>query len=192
MTDAAAARRRSFGPVVLLGLASAGLAAVAGHRSWVAADVVLVPGLATGGGTTAGEVPLAGALALVGLAAWGVLLVTRGTVRRVVAGLALAVALGMAVTAVLGFGSSVDALADELTAMQAQDASVHRTAWVWVYLGAAAGNVVASILAVRLVPSWPEMGNRYDAPGSATAPRDETPLDLWKALDEGRDPTTDE
>ena len=39
-------------------------------------------------------VPLAGALALVLLACWGVLLVTRARIRRVVAGLALLVAVG--------------------------------------------------------------------------------------------------
>ena len=41
---------------------------------------------------------------------------------------------------------------------------------------------------------WPEMGSRYDAPGAAAAtaagpPEEQTSLDLWKALDEGRDPT---
>ena len=50
-------------------------------------------------------------------------------------------------------------------------------------------NVRSSALAVRLVPSWPEMGTRYDAPGSALQPLDETDLDLWRALDQGRDPT---
>jgi len=37
------------------------------------------------------------------------------------------------------------------------------------------------------------MGSRYDAPGAAgSADRPEEPesnLDIWKALDEGRDPT---
>ena len=45
-------------------------------------------------------------------------------------------------------------------------------------------------------PEWPEMGTRYDAPGSAVPapatpaePDERTGLDLWKAMDEGRDPT---
>ena len=51
----------------------------------------------------------------------------------------------------------------------------------------------AAFLAVRLVPTWPEMGSRYDAPG-AREPRgrpgaDAVRQDLWEALDEGRDPT---
>ena len=53
-------------------------------------------------------------------------------------------------------------------------------------------SVVATLAAVLLVPGWPEMGSRYDAP--AAAPQrarlpPETNIDIWKALDEGRDPT---
>jgi hypothetical protein len=34
------------------------------------------------------------------------------------------------------------------------------------------------------------MGSKYDAPGAAgVSPEPETPLELWKAIDEGRDPT---
>ena len=39
------------------------------------------------------------------------------------------------------------------------------------------------------------MGGRYDAPGASEEPVDDVPpeersnLDLWKQLDEGRDPT---
>ena len=64
--------------------------------------------------------------------------------------------------------------------------------WFWVYLACAALCLVASGLAVRLAPAWPEMGSRYDAPGSAPTAREETGLDLWRALDEGRDPTLPE
>ena len=45
------------------------------------------------------------------------------------------------------------------------------------------------------MPGWPEMGRRYDAPADATAeraaplPEEQENLDLWKAMDEGRDPT---
>ena len=53
-------------------------------------------------------------------------------------------------------------------------------------------SVVAAVLAVRLAPGWPEMGSRYDAPGRRPPPadpEDQTSLDLWRAIDEGRDPT---
>ena len=47
----------------------------------------------------------------------------------------------------------------------------------------------------RYVRGWPEMGRRYDAPadGAAVAPttpvEEQSSLDVWKAIDEGRDPT---
>ncbi len=67
------------------------------------------------------------------------------------------------------------------------------TGWFWT---AAVCSVVALVpagLAVRLAPTWPEMGSRYDAPGAAATTGEqsgpETDQDLWHALDEGRDPT---
>jgi hypothetical protein len=50
------------------------------------------------------------------------------------------------------------------------------------------------VLAMRWAPQWPEMGSRYDAPGvqsepASVPPEDQSSLDLWKALDEGKDPT---
>src|SRR3954449_13533212 len=174
--------RKTFASVVVLGLASGALAAVAGHHPWAAVGGgFVVPGLRypDAGGST-GEVPLAGALALVELAAWGALLVTRRRVRRAVAVVALLVAVGMIVTAVLGYPSSVDALLADLHQQQAQHPAVHHTGWVWAYLAAAVLAAVAAGAAVRLVPSWPEMGSKYDAP-AATNPEsgaDATPLDL--------------
>ena len=70
-------------------------------------------------------------------------------------------------------------------------ADASTTGW-WVV--ASVGAVVAllgSALAVRHVRSWPEMGTRYDAPTAAAAPdpAQMEDLDLWRAIDEGRDPT---
>ena len=79
MADRESGAPSSFGPVVLLGLVSAALAAVASAKPWL------------GTGSSAGSsdaamtaldtgtrYPLASAVSLVLLAAWGVLLVTRG------------------------------------------------------------------------------------------------------------------
>jgi uncharacterized membrane protein (TIGR02234 family) len=197
MTDP---RRRTFGPVVLLGLASAGLAAVAGNRAWAeghgqAADRLAGMPLAD----EAGKVPAAGALALVGLACWGVVLVTRGRVRRGVAVLGGLAAVGILVTVVTGWSSSVHSLRHDLSEV-GPAGTVDHTAWIWLAAAGALGSLVATALAVRWAPGWPEMGSRYDAPtGSSTdAPAGEQPpadpaeqssLDLWKAMDEGRDPT---
>lgn len=199
--------RRSFGPVVLLGLASSALASVAGHKPVVrltgdAADAV-------GAGAYAEAIerigvddglPLAGALALVLLAGWGVLLVTRGVVRRVVAGGLVLISLGLVAATLMGWrqllASFPDDVAERIGAGShgtelALDAET--TGWLWALVAASLLATVAAALAVVLTPSWPEMGSRYDAPSSATPTtkrlEERSSIDVWKSLDEGDDPT---
>lgn len=203
-TGRPAGARRTFAPVVLLGLAAGALAAVAGNRPWVVEQ---------GSDTTdplntvaeAGEMPLAAALSLVVLACWGVLLVTRGVVRRVVAVLALLAALGLVVCVVVGWRTLPDQVIEALAEQSGTgDAfSVETDAWFWAAAAGAVLSVVATALAVRWVGHWPEMGTRYDAPGAgggigtggrtdggaATAGEDQSSIDMWKSMDEGRDPT---
>jgi uncharacterized membrane protein (TIGR02234 family) len=187
--------RAAFVPVVGLGLASAALAAVAGSRPWVVdagADGATPDPL--GLVADAGEMPLGLALALVLLACWGVLLVTRGVVRRLVAGLALLAAVGLAATVVVAFFT----LDDQVLAAQ-MEASLPRddvfgtqiSGWYLAAAFCAVVSLVTTFLAVRWTPHWPEMGSRYDAPGGAGEARQEDPssIDLWKSIDEGRDPT---
>ena len=186
-----------MGPVVLVGLAAGTLAAVAGTRPWAQGSSGRVEtgvgGLAADMSiTTAQEMPLAAALSLVVLACWGVLLVARGRFRRAVAWLAVVTSAGLVVTCVVGFGSVQGALTDALlTASGADTASVGLTGW---YVAACVGAVVslaATVAAALWVRHWPEMGTRYDAPsGDAASPeRPSGNLDMWKAIDEGRDPT---
>ena len=84
-------RRRTFVPVVLLGVASAGVAAVAGTKPWVSGEAGGIRSDSSGALGSAlsldsvAESPLAAALSLVLLACWGVLLVTRGRFRRAIA-----------------------------------------------------------------------------------------------------------
>jgi hypothetical protein len=61
---------------------------------------------------------------------------------------------------------------------------VGTTGWFWVGAVAAGLGVVAWVAAVRFVRGWPEMGRRYDTPA------DTPPTDLWKAMDQGHDPTS--
>lgn len=196
-------RRRTFGPVVLLGLAAAALASVAGTKPWVTGRSGSIDADADTGAAmvsalsleSARESPLAGALALVVLACWGVLLVTRGRVRRGVAVLALVTAAGLVVTSVEAFWSLPTKLTEALFAVSGVDAaSTGFTPWYAAALVGAMLSVTAAAAAVVLVRHWPEMGTKYDAPagaavaGSAVSAPTEN-IDIWKAMDEGRDPT---
>jgi uncharacterized membrane protein (TIGR02234 family) len=185
---------RAFGSVVAAGVAGAALVAVAGHQPWAHGTA---PGARAGltSAEEAGRAPAATALALVVLACWGVLLVTRGSIRRVAAVLASLAALGIVAAIVVGFGSAPDAVRSAYRDLGVTGPDVSRSGWFWVAAFGALITVLATLAAVRLVPSWPEMGRRYDAPAQgASAERPAEPaaqenLDLWKAIDEGRDPT---
>lgn len=202
MTDTAPLGRRLFGPVVLLGLGSAALAAVAGTKAWA------VPG--DPGGERLGiaipahaldqESPLGAAVALVVLATWGTLLVTRGRVRRSLAVVGLLAAVGLLVTVIEAYSSLQDAVRAELAdhglsgdELDRASSAIEMTGWWGVALVATALSILALVAAVVWCRSWPEMGSRYDAPGGAahdsTEPAEQSNLDLWKSLDEGHDPT---
>lgn len=186
-----------FAPVVLAGLVTAGLTCVAASKPWFEAsvDFTLAPGVQAP--ETRADSPLALALGLVVLAAWGVLLVSRTRGRRIVAAIgaladAGAIACGLAAPFTLpdqvreqlgdGFG----------------DAGVSPTAWYVVALVAAVLALPCLVAAWVLAPRWPTMSSRYDAPtgraeagqGGGTVTATET--ELWKAMDQGRDPTDPE
>lgn len=200
-------KRASFGPVVLLGLASAALAAVAGNKPWTDVEE---PGGDCGSqfanvpeslfDALAKGAPLAGALGLVVLAAWGVLLVTRGWTRRIMAGLATVASLGYLVVAIEAYWSLKEATLEAAEKQFGDAGPSCEAASVWMNntwwpaaLTAGVLLVLAGLLAVWLAPAWPEMGTRYDAPGSGPAapadPANQSNIDLWKQLDEGHDPT---
>lgn len=198
MSDPQPKKRSSFGPVVLAGLAAATLTAVATAQPWVSGRS---GAFSTGSSAAAQaldeagvrEAPLAAALALVALACWGVLLVTRGVVRRAVAVIALFASAGVVVVAATSFTPLQDELADALLAASGTD-TVEITITSW-FVAAALGSLIATLAAaaaVRYAPAWPEMGSRYETPVGAPATTAEDAdgnLDLWKAMDEGHDPT---
>jgi len=183
--------RRSFGPTVLLGVAAAVLAAVAAGQVWAdatgASGGVRVSASATGSASA----PLAVALGLVALAAWGVVLVLRGRVRRWVSVLGALAAAGVVATALASAGR---ARHDAVAGVVAKGASQHAssaalTGWFVVCAVAALLTVGAFLVAAVASPRWPAMGSRYDAP-AASAATARTEQDMWRALDDGRDPTT--
>lgn len=195
--------RSTFAPVVLLGLASSALAAVAATRPWTEAqapggDPLDLPMIDYD--ALARDSPLAAALALVVLACWGVLLVTRGWFRRLAAGLATLGAAGFLATTIDAYWSLQESVADELAELGVEGAALDRsrgavwmTDWWPAALVAGVLCLVAGVLAVRFAPSWPEMGSRYDAPGAAPEEarpvEEQSNLEVWKSLDEGHDPT---
>jgi hypothetical protein len=163
--------RSTFGPVVLLGLASTGLTAAASNQPWSTSED---PAAAFQPVATGAESPLALSLSLAVLAGWGVLLILRGRVRRALAWLLALGSVGVTTTVVTAHAELAE--------------TVH--GWYWTALIASVIAIAAAALAVRQVRSWPEMGSKYDAPGSAQPHQEpETPLEIWKAIDEGRDPT---
>ena len=188
------ATARGFGLTTLVALAAGTSCAVAGTRAAVEVDADGQAAAMVTAGTGQGDaltMPLVTSLALVALAAWGVLLVTRRVVRRCAAVLALLASLGLVAAALVALGDLRATVEDALTQVGATGgASV--TGW---FLAAVVGGVllVASAgLAVVQVPGWPEMGSRYDSPTGEERPaptEPESALDLWKAMDEGHDPT---
>jgi uncharacterized membrane protein (TIGR02234 family) len=182
-----AERVRSFGPTVLVGLTGATLASVAGARTW-----------ATGSGSAAGvdvratvsgseSAPLVVALGLVTLAAWGVVLVVRGRLRRAAAAVGAGAAVGVVIATVAAFGRAQSDAADAAVAKGATGDVLQTSLTGWYYAAAVGGLVALAGFGVALVMSgrWPEMGTRYDAPATRRA----SEPDLWRALDDGRDPT---
>lgn len=168
--------RRTFGPVVGVGVAAAGLEAYAGAQEWVRVEQPDGPYAMPPMLETDGQMALALTLGLVLLACWGVVLVTRGIVRRLVAGLGMLVSLGLGAVVYAGWSQE----------------NTHATGWLWVAAVATLVAIVTTALAVAWSPDWPEMGSRYDAPGAdrdEPPPEDRNSLDLWKSMDEGRDPT---
>lgn len=197
MTDAKTDARRSFVRVLVPGVAAGALAAVACAHSWALPDANPTIPKGAPGLTSSGQVPLASALSLVVLAAWGALLVTRGRVRRSFAVLGLLGSLALLVVVILGHAKAPDAVHRTLELQfglpdgAGASAPAHITGWYWVALVATVIVVACFALAVREVPRWPAMSGRYDAPAARRTPKTPTTQqEMWKAIDEGSDPTT--
>lgn len=191
--------RRTFVPVLLPGVAASALAAVAGAKVWAHLDGATLAArlpLDRGSLEAAGQVPLASALSLACLAAWGALLVTRGRWRRAIATVGLVCALALLAVAVRAAWGAPDAVRRTLGTQLGLGSdspgptAISLTGWFWVGLVATVALVAAFAVAVRFAADWPAMGAKYDAPGAipaVTQPR--TNLEIWKAIDEGHDPT---
>ena len=194
--------RRTFVPVVVPGVLGSVVAAVGAAHAWARpvsnSPADLPTSMITSADSGIGTYPLALALSLAGLAAWGALLVTRGRTRSAFAAIGSALTLGALATSTY---AAFHATAGVRSAIRDQVGmsrkavnllvDVHLTGWFWMSLVGAVVALVAFTLAVRRAPAWPGMSRRYDAPGSQSAPRrPSTNQEIWKSIDEGHDPTT--
>jgi uncharacterized membrane protein (TIGR02234 family) len=137
---------------------------------------------------------LSQALAIVALAGTLLMLALRTRGRRVIGALLLLV--GLTIAAVGGFRRqpSADTIRTEVREVSLADAfQVDATVWPWVF--AVSGVVVAVGAALTMITAgtWPSGSNRFQpGPSNAEGSASDDPAELWKAMDAGLDPTTND
>ena len=183
-----AERRRTFGPVVLVGVLAGVAVAMAGTQPWFAPQgkgnydcEAPCVGLSY---ADAGVVSSANALALVTLACWGVVLVTRGRFRHATTFVGLLAAIAATYAVGISWFRTPGDVQNAVEGLGIDSPVIESTGWFWIGAVASLLGVVAWVAALAWVRQWPEMGRRYDTPVT------DAPEDLWKALDHGHDPTS--
>jgi uncharacterized membrane protein (TIGR02234 family) len=188
--------RRLYGPSVLGAMATGGLAFFAASRTWAQTSVE-ASGVPTAAVKVSGSdaVALVPALALVIVTAALAVLAASVRVRRAV-GLLIVVVAVIGVVVILraagDIDNAVDAAVHDSPAFIGTNApaAVSHSAWRWVAAVAFVLSALVGVVVIRFGALWPTMGRKYDAPKAHTAPKAvETEADIWKALDEGDDPT---
>lgn len=190
------ARARGYGQTLVVGLLAATAVTVAVSRPWISATAN-VDGLPTLTATVSGAdvAPVAGALGVVLLAAFGAVVATRGRVRRALGVLIVAAGATVLVAAVAPGGSS-DLVQSGLSA-KGWSGGAYATdtvLWRWVAEAGAGTCILAGAMVVRFGHRWATMGSRYDAPAAPGVPADAahgdlSEAELWQAIDRGHDPT---
>ncbi|MBC7592350.1 MAG: Trp biosynthesis-associated membrane protein [Kineosporiaceae bacterium] len=187
---------RLYATSVLGALATGGLAFFAASRTWAYTSVE-ASGVPTAPVYVSGSdaVPLVPALALVIVAAALAVLAASARVRRVVGLLIVVVAL-ISIVAIARAGGDIDkavqaAIHDSPAFIGTnQPEVVSHTLWRAVTAVAFALSVFVGVAIARFGALWPTMGRKYDAPKAhAVTETVESEADIWKALDDGRDPT---
>lgn len=199
MTVPVTGRAREYALVVAVGAAAAGLALFAVGRLWVETSVV-TEGMPRQSVAVSGTDAAAWlrAVALVGLAGVAALLVTGGRGRQVVGALVA----GTGTTLVVGAGLAAPELLDRLVEVAAATAAgadpdavgaaaerADGSGWRWVTVGAGAVLALVGFTAAVRGPGWPGLSGRYTRQRSDPEPTPTGAEDLWRALDEGRDPS---
>ena len=188
--------RAGYGPTLVLGLLGAVAVTVGVSRPWVGATAN-VAGLPTLYADASGAdlVPLAGALGVVLLAAFGAVVATRNWVRRCL-GLLIVVASVVVAVAAIHPANAANTLTDGLAAKgwSGADYSTTTMAWRWLVLVGALVCLGAGAAVARFGAGWATMGSRYDAPAAPVETRSRadgqlTEAEVWHAIDQGHDPT---
>jgi hypothetical protein len=174
--------RRELTVAILACAAGGGLAVWATTRAWAVVTTARpdpLPSIVTTV-TGAEHVPVAAALALVGLAGAAALPAARGYARLLV-GLVLLVS-GVVVAAG-GVAALVGGVVQPEVGIAVQNSAG------WPALCVAGGVLVAAAGLVATVRGrrWSALGRRYDAPGTEPAAPEDTPM--WESQDRGVDPT---
>lgn len=189
-------RRRMYAPVVLVLLASGGLVFVAAKQAWTKATVKTT-GLPVDEVSVSGAdaLPLVSALSVVVSAGALAIIAASVRLRRIIAGIVILTALGGIMIIATGGGtvdSAFERAVDRSPAFAGATMPEAQTSFLWPALAVFGFLVafIAGIAALRWSDAWPTMSSRYDAPAShAPIVEAETDADVWKAQDEGQDPT---
>ena len=188
--------RRLYGISVLGALVAGGLAFFAASRTW-AHTLVEASGVPTASVDVSGAdaVALVPALAFVIVAAALAVLAASARARRVVGLLIVVVAL-IALVVIARAGGDIDKAVQAAVRDSPAFLGTNRPAVVshsvWRAITAVAFGLAAfvGIVITRFGALWPTMGRKYDAPTAhAVTETAESEADIWKALDDGRDPT---
>ncbi|MCE3274978.1 MAG: hypothetical protein K0R13_833 [Propionibacteriaceae bacterium] len=164
------------------------LALLASQQPWWRATgegvVLSVSGTEATGG-------LSQALAIVALAGTLLMLALQAGGRRMTGGLLLLVGVGIAVVGVLGLQPSADAVRGRVHEVSlAERFELGVTVWPWAFTAAGAMVAVAAVLTTITAGTWAARSDRFQsAPDKSKVLASDEPVELWKALDAGVDPT---
>jgi uncharacterized membrane protein (TIGR02234 family) len=188
--------RQFYAPALLAGLLGGVGITVGAARPWAGAtstqpDLPVVSASATGTDLA----PVAGALGLVLLAAFGAVIATRGWVRRAL-GVLILVASVVVLVAVIVPGGATDLLRSGLAAKgwSGGGYTTSTSWWRWLVLVSSLVTAAAGLATAAYGDRWAVMGSRYDAPAEQRSGADQpaealSESQVWQAIDQGRDPT---
>lgn len=209
---------REYLLTLALGAAGAGLALLALRQNWAHVITRAPAPLPTSSVPVRGQdlVPVAGALAVAGLATLAAVIATRGIARRLVGALLMVLGLVVAVTGARPFSAAAVLAAGRTTALsQAGSATAGGTSgvssgnvpgaasavtsathvvmvsfpWRGAVLAGALAVVAAGVLVAWRGARWPVMSSRYERPGGDESRQAADSASAWESLSRGLDPT---